>query len=99
MARKLVKKTSRGHIFRDASGLWHYSHERAGHVTEAIVDALANRPTTRPMWFWFNSTPAPIEPNDTVETLLVRWHKWRTVYLQNPTNLLSYLEDYSGIRQ
>lgn len=33
-----------------------------------------------PSWFWFNDTPAPILPGDTVDTLGDRWWKWRESY-------------------
>ena len=76
----MKRETKRGRFLRDASGLWHYDHQRMGMVSDAIRDALEHRPKTEPCWFWFNDTPAAMFLEDDEESLHQRWVKWRDAY-------------------
>lgn len=81
-----------GMFIADPSGLMHYRFELgAGHVSTALEDALANRPKNRASWFWFNGTPAPIYPEDTMQTLHRRWSEWRDSYQTEHGSLLDRL--------
>lgn len=75
---KKVVRTSKGEFRQDKSGLYHYKNISHNHVTNALKDAIQNRPGVA--WFWFNDTPAPMFPKDTPDTLQARWETWRKAY-------------------
>lgn len=87
-------ETDLGKFVTDASGLAHYVRTSTGVVDMAVRDALKHRPDG-PAWFWFMSTPAPIQPNDEESDLLARWGKWRSSFQRNPESILELLEEYS----
>jgi hypothetical protein len=72
---------------KDASGLSHYVFSTLGHVSVAIEDALATRPTT-PSWFWFNGTPCPMLDGDDAAAVGRRWSEWRAAYQQGDLILM-----------
>ena len=77
--------TPKGVFMQDPCGLYHYEYLHPGLVAEAAEDALENKPRVA-CWFWFDSTPAPMQPEDTVKTLVVRWLEWRKTYAVDLVN-------------
>lgn len=86
MSLKKVVKTSKGEFRKDKSGLYHYRNISHHHMSDALKDAIKNRPGVA--WFWFNDTPAPMFPKDTPETLLTRWETWRKAYQDDRGGLI-----------
>lgn len=72
--------TERGLYVRDEFDLWHYKHERLGHISAAIADALKHRPEGAAAWFWFNGSPAPLREVDSIQDVHDRWVAWRNAY-------------------
>ena len=88
--------TENGVYTADRSGLFHYEMTSVGELSDAIKDALEGRPENTSSWFWLNGTFAPIEPEDTIETLSERWSEWRKLHQEDPGLLRVQLQEYSG---
>lgn len=59
------------------------------------LNTLAHgRLRSRPAWFWFNDTPAPIAPDDSVSSLVDRWHIWREALACRSCGALSALLEW-----
>lgn len=85
----LVKKTPRGTYYKDACGLWHYHPmPHMGKFEDYIRDAVENKPVLA-SWFWWEKCPAPIEKNDTTETLTRRYREWRHDHDHDPALLIT----------
>ena len=94
----LRKKLTRfGVIARDPSGLHHYHCEMDGcDIWKALEDALDHKMKARPLWFWFNDTPAPILTDDTPESLNGRWREWRETHQTGaPSEFLALVRNFS----
>ena len=75
-----MRRIKKGKFVRDATGVYHYTPSTPSDLGQAADEAIRTKPKTRPAWFWFNDTPAPIYPNDKPADLLVRWEEWRRAY-------------------
>lgn len=70
-----------GNFRSDPSGLRHFDAPGGTLLSDMLATALRlHEANPAPSWFWFNGTPAPIIPGDTVDTLADRWAKWRVAY-------------------
>jgi len=79
---------------KDKAGIYHYQNHNIGQVFTAVGIALRERPNG-PAYFWFNDTFCPIVPNDTEESLLVRWEEWRDEYQKGSNFLLKTIRKFS----
>lgn len=72
----------------DSSLLRHFTFPVPVNLNDALTGAISLYGRTKPTatWFWFNGTPAPIQPDDTPDTLGHRWARWRAAH-QNGTIL------------
>jgi hypothetical protein len=76
----------------DPSGLQHWRsdlppsstvYDAAARCLDTLNGRLFGRHMLRPAWFWWNDTPCPVVlvdgdvSNDTVSSLVDRWHEWR----------------------
>lgn len=94
MANEIEKKAQLGSYRRDQAGLCHYRMDSMGSIQSALVDALKHVPS-KPSWFWFNGTPAPIVSGDNADSLYKRWNEWRSAYQSNADLLLEKLLEWS----
>lgn len=76
---------------RDRAGLYHYVPHDSLTLGESAEEAIEIRPKARPAWFWFNNSPAPIYPEDSVQNLLDRWSQWRLAYQSHDDKFLGCL--------
>lgn len=78
----------------DPSLLRHFEAPAGANLSDALTHAirLYGRIRVTATWFWFNGTPAPIQPDDTPDTLGHRYSVWRAAYQQG--QLLQIITTY-----